>query len=110
MDANWSGGGDANDRLALLWTWQNGDIGLYYPEDNGGLAKTLGRIKARCLIMPAKTDQYFPPDDNEEEVKHLKKGEFRCIDTPWGHIAGGGNGRKQDTEYIIREIKQFLGI
>ena len=110
LDAYWSGSGDANDRLALLWTWQKGDITLYYPEDNGDLAKTLGRIKARCLIMPSRTDEYFPPEDNEEEVKHLPNGEFRCIETVWGHIAGGGNGRKQDTEYIIQEIKSFLDV
>jgi homoserine O-acetyltransferase len=69
LDANWSGiGGDANDLLALLWTWQNGNICLYHPEDNNDLAKALHRIKARCLIMPARTDQYFPPEDNEKEV------------------------------------------
>lgn len=110
LEANWSGMGEANDLLALLWTWQNGNICLYHPEDNNDLPKTLGRIKARCLIMPARTDQYFPPEDNEEEVKHLKHGEFRCIETPYGHIAGGGSGRKADTEYIIKEVKSFLKI
>ncbi len=112
LEANWSGGPgvDANGLLALLWTWQNGNICLYYTEDENDLAKTLGRIKARCLVMPARTDMYFPPEDNEEEVKHLKHGEFRCIETPWGHLAGGGSGRKADTEYIIKEIKSFLQI
>lgn len=111
LEANWSGiGGDANDLLALLWTWQNGNITLYHPEDKNDLAKTLARIKARCLIMPARTDQYFPPEDNEVEVKSLEHGEFACIETPYGHIAGGGNGRKGDTEYIIKEIKRFLNI
>lgn len=110
LDAYWSGGGDANDRLALLWTWQKGDITLYHPEDDGDLAKALGRIKARCLIMPAETDQYFPPEDNEEEVKHLQHGELRVIPTVWGHIAGGGNGTKEDTEYMIKEIKRFLSV
>lgn len=110
LEARWDGGGDANDRLALLWTWQRGDVTLYHPEDEGDLAKTLGRIKARCLIMPSRTDQYFPPEDNEEEVKHLPHGEFRCIETVWGHLAGGGNGTKEDTEYIIKEIKDFLKV
>lgn len=111
LEANWSGiGGDANDLLALLWTWQNGNITVYNPEDENDLAKTLGRIKSRCLIFPSRTDQYFPPEDNEEEVKHLKNAEFRCIETPWGHIAGGGSGRKSDTDCIVKEIKQFLGV
>ena len=110
LDLYWSGGGDANDRLALLWTWQQGDIGLYYPEDNGDLGKTLARIKTKCLIMPARTDQYFPPEDNEAEVSHLKNGVFKPIDTVWGHLAGSTNAIKEDKEFIVREIKQFLGI
>lgn len=112
LEAYWGyeEGEDANDRLWLLETWQKGDITLYYPEDEGDLAKTLGRIKARCLIFPSRTDQYFPPKDNEEEVKHLKHGELRVIDTVWGHMAGGGSGTKEDTAYIVQEIQRFLGI
>ena len=110
LDAYWSGSGDANDRLALLWTWQQGDIGLYYPEDNGDLAKTLGRIKARCLIMPSRTDQYFPPEDNEVEVSRLKHGEFKPIETVWGHMAGGSGAIKEDKEFIVREVKRFLNV
>lgn len=110
LETNWSGMGDANCSLATMWTWQNGDVSKLYKEDGGDLAKALGRIEARCLIMPARTDMYFPPEDNEEEVKHLKNGELRVIETVWGHIAGGGGGSKKDTEFIISEIKKFLRI
>ncbi|KAF2480748.1 Alpha/Beta hydrolase protein [Neohortaea acidophila] len=111
LEANWSGNGDANDRLADLWTWQHGDITLYHPEDGGDLAKTLGRIRAKCLIMPSRTDQYFPPEDSEFEVKHLKHGEYRPIDSVWGHIAGSGfSGAKEDTEFMAKEIKRFLNV
>lgn len=71
LDAMWSGSGDANDRLAMLWTWQHGDITVYNPEDNGDLSKTLGRIKTKCLIFPSKTDQYFPPEVSQVAV-HCK--------------------------------------
>ncbi|KAK4561032.1 hypothetical protein LTR86_004987 [Recurvomyces mirabilis] len=110
LTANWSGGEgvDANDLLWLLWTWQKGDITLYYPEDKGDLAKTLGMIKARCLIFPSRTDTYFPPEDSEEEVKHLRDGRLAIIETVWGHMAGGGSGTGEDTECIIREVKKFL--
>jgi homoserine acetyltransferase len=110
LEAYWSGGGDANDKLWLLDTWQHGDVGVYFPEDKGDLGKTLGRIQARCLIMPSRTDQYFPPEDNEEEVKHLRQGESRVIETVWGHIAGGGRGAKGDMEFIVAEVKKFLGV
>lgn len=110
LNAWWSGGQDANDLLAMLWTWQHGDIGAYHQEDQGDLSKALGRIKANCLIMPTRTDQYFPPEDNEYEVKHLQHGTLRVVDTVWGHIAGGGNGTKEDTDFMKREIASFLGL
>ncbi|KAF7194697.1 hypothetical protein HII31_03959 [Pseudocercospora fuligena] len=108
LNQNWDGGGEANDLLALLWTWQHGDVTRYFPEDAGDLAKTLGRVKARCLIVPVSTDQYFPPEDSEQEVKALKDGILRVVPSVWGHLAGGGNGTKEDTEFMVREIGEFL--
>nr|POE63474.1 homoserine o-acetyltransferase [Quercus suber] len=111
LEVCWSGTGqDANDLLALVQTWQKGDIGLYFPEDGGQLGKTLQRIKANCLIFPSRTDQYFPPEDSESEVKFLRKGEFYCIETIWGHVSGGGGGTEEDTNRIIQEIKKFLKV
>ena len=96
LERNWEKGGvgvwDANDLLCLLRTWQMGDIGLYYPADGGDLRKTLGKIEARVLVMPSRTDMYFPPEDSAEEVKYLKRGELRVIESIWGHVAGGGGG------------------
>ncbi|KAG5342683.1 hypothetical protein C0989_010651 [Termitomyces sp. Mn162] len=51
---NW----DANDLLTLLETWKSGDISLV--RDGGDLQRSLMSIKARGLIMPCKTDLYFP--------------------------------------------------
>jgi len=59
---NWESGflnsWDANDLLTLLATWQNGDVSKI--RDGGDLKKCLGAIKAKGLIMPSKTDLYFP--------------------------------------------------
>lgn len=49
---------DANDMLTLLSTWQNGDISKV--RDNGNYEQALKSIKAKGLIMPSKTDLYFP--------------------------------------------------
>ncbi|GAB7349603.1 hypothetical protein MBLNU459_g0290t2 [Dothideomycetes sp. NU459] len=108
LQANWDGKGDANDLLCLTWTWQHGDIGVYHAEDNGDLAKALGSIKAKCVIMPCSTDQYFPPEDSVEEVKHLKDGELVVVETIWGHIAGGGSGTKDDTAFISKEVGKLM--
>lgn len=99
---------DAHDLLCMLWTWQHGDITVYHPEDNGSLDLALKRIKARMLIMPSRTDIYFPPEDNEEEVKHLAKGDLVVIESIWGHLAGGGGGTKQDHDFIASELQKFL--
>ncbi|KAK5132982.1 hypothetical protein LTR04_004810 [Oleoguttula sp. CCFEE 6159] len=108
LEAWWSGMGDAHDLLCLLWTWQHGDITAYHPEDGGDLAKALARIEARVLLVPSRTDMYFPPEDSEEEVKHLRRGELRVIESVWGHLAGGGNGTEEDTHFIQEQVGRWL--
>ena len=57
--ANW----DANDMLTLLRTWQMGDISKVSSVGSslqGDLAGVLKTITAKGLIMPCKTDLYFP--------------------------------------------------
>lgn len=48
---------DANDMIALLLTWQNGDASLI--RNDGNFEACLRSIKAEALIMPCKTDLYF---------------------------------------------------
>ena len=49
---------DAEDVLILARMWQAGDVGTL--RKDGNFEKALGDIKARVLVMPARTDQYFP--------------------------------------------------
>ncbi|HVC82393.1 MAG TPA: hypothetical protein VNL35_18045 [Chloroflexota bacterium] len=51
--------GDANDLLAMGWTWQHADVGAT-PDLGGDFERALGRITARTLVMPCATDLYFP--------------------------------------------------
>jgi homoserine O-acetyltransferase len=71
------------------------------------LAKALARIEAKVLLMPSRTDLFFPPEDSEE-VKHLKNGKLRVIESIWGHIAGGRGVTKDEGEFIQTEIRRFL--
>ena len=69
----WEGrrvGSDANDLLAMIWTWQHADISAN-PVYQGDFKKALGAIKAKAIVMPGKTDLYFPPEDNEAEVAEM---------------------------------------
>jgi homoserine acetyltransferase len=48
-------------------------------------------IKAKTLVLPCKTDLYFPPEDSEIEMQNMRDGigELKVIPSIWGHWAGG---------------------
>ena len=98
---------DANDILAMVHTWQKGDISdnPIYEKD---FLKALGSIKPKALVMPSRTDQYFPPEDNEIEVLHMPNAELRVIPSIWGHLAGGPGRNPKDTEFIDNALKGLL--
>ncbi|KAL6242129.1 hypothetical protein RBB50_011041 [Rhinocladiella similis] len=110
LEARWEksfGTWDAHDLLCMLQMWQRADISTHGPVE-GDFAQALASIKARVLVMPSRTDLYFPPADSIEEVSHLKQGELKVIETIWGHVAGGGGGSEEDTEFIKSSIAEFL--
>jgi homoserine O-acetyltransferase/O-succinyltransferase len=98
---------DANNLLAMLWTWQNGDISdneLY----NRDYKKALGAIKAKAYVMPGSTDLYFPPEDSEIEVSHMPNAKFIPIKSIWGHFAGGPGTSKEDVAFLDVKLKELL--
>lgn len=98
---------DANNLLAMLWTWQNADISAT-PTFNGNFEAALGAITARAIVMPGQTDLYFPPEDSEIEVSHMPNAEFRPIPSIWGHFAGSPNLPQEDRDFINRAIGDLL--
>ena len=86
---NW----DANNLLTKLLTWQKNDISTG-PIYNNNFTEALNRIKAKTILMPCSHDLYFPPEDNEFEVKHMQNAELRKFDSIWGHcVANPGNDK-----------------
>ena len=98
---------DANDLLAMIWTWQNGDISSN-SKYGGDLLKALGAIKAKAIVMPSQTDLYFPPEDSEFEVRHMPNAELHPIPSIWGHSAGQPGGNSEDSEFIDEALKELL--
>ncbi|KAI4186969.1 MAG: hypothetical protein L6R41_003126 [Letrouitia leprolyta] len=96
---------DAEDLLILARMWQAGDVGK--TNKDGDYLKALEEIEAKVLVMPSRTDTYFPPEDSETEVKHLKHGKLAVIETVWGHMAGGGINA-EDTKWMNDQIADFL--
>lgn len=101
----------------MLYTWQTGDVSNQVPY-NGDFEAAMKGIKAKALVMPAKTDLYFreslhlsssfsifrnddqvfindpcvtAPEDSEIEVNTMRPGigELKVFPTIWGHWAGG---------------------
>lgn len=97
---------DHRNLLTLIWTWQQGDISNN-PVFGKDLPKALGAIKAKTLLLCPERDLYFPPDDNRDEMEHLKNAEMVVIPGVWGHFAGGGIN-KEDTDFIDRHLKELL--
>ena len=99
--------GDANNFLAMLWSWQHADISAN-PLYHGDFTKALGAIKAKAIVMPCQTDLYFPPDDNALEVRHMPNATLRPIPSLWGHMAGRPGANPVDTTFINNALKELL--
>ena len=90
---------DANNLLAMLWNWQNGDISdneLY----KGDFKRALGAIKAKAYVMPSQTDLYFPPEDSQFEVANMLNAKLLPVPSIWGHFAGGPGTNPADGKLL----------
>ena len=97
---------DANNMLAMIWTWQHADISaneIY----KGDFEKALGAITAKSFIMPGETDLYFQAADSAYEVKHMPNAELRPIPSLYGHLAAGDKD-PADTKFINDAINELL--
>jgi homoserine acetyltransferase len=110
---------DANNLLYMLWTWQHADIGMQEKyankvqlqqhqaadlqrdeETDDSFKRALQAITAQTIIMPSRTDLYFPPEDSELEQKIMgsDKAELKVIESDRGHWAGFD--REEDTKFL----------
>lgn len=108
--SNWEAGwirSDANNQIWMIYTWQDGDI-----SDNeiygGDFEKALASITAKAIVMPCETDLYFPPEDNEYEVKHMPNAEYRPMPSIYGHVGGAPGMNAEDTAFIDAGIRDLL--
>ncbi|MEO8628339.1 MAG: hypothetical protein ABI612_09600, partial [Betaproteobacteria bacterium] len=97
---------DANNLLAMLWTWQHNDVGAVGPF-GGALEPALASIQAKALVMAGQTDLYFTPEDIEFEASHIPGARFEVIPSAWGHQAGGGLN-PVDNRFVDDRLKALL--
>jgi homoserine O-acetyltransferase len=97
---------DANDLLAMLWTWQHADISANV-HFKGDFAAALRAITPRAIMMPGATDLYFRVRDNELEVEQMPNAELRPIPSLWGHAAGRGTN-PVDNQFVDEALAELL--
>jgi homoserine O-acetyltransferase len=102
----WLDDRDPNDLLGMLWTWEHGDVGKT-PGFDGDTEAALRSIRCPLLALPARTDLYFPPEDEEWASQFIPNGEVRVIPTIYGHFGGLGL-HPADNEFIDQALQELL--
>ena len=88
-------------------TWMAADVSAH-PRFGGDLDAALGAIRARSIVLPCETDQYFRVADSELEVASMQDAELRVIDSIWGHVAGGALGDPADASFVNAALAELL--
>jgi len=97
----------APNLYAQALTWLHGDISdneLY----GGDLVKALNAIRASVLLLPGRTDLYFPAADNALDLPHMFRGELRPIPSIWGHVAGAPDNNPPDLAFLRNAVLNWL--
>ncbi|QPC72139.1 hypothetical protein HYE68_002891 [Fusarium pseudograminearum] len=104
----WALSKDPENLLVMLQTWQGGDVSKQEPY-NGDFEKAMAGIKARILVLPSKTDLYFPPEDSEYEVKCMgSNAQLDVYPSIWGHWAGGPPGNMEDVKWLDERLRKVF--
>ncbi|KAI4632730.1 hypothetical protein J4E80_000087 [Alternaria sp. BMP 0032] len=105
----WALSKDPENMLVMAHTWQAGDCSQQEPY-NGDFEKAMKGIKAKTLVLPAKTDLYFPPEDSEIEVQNMKPGvgTLKVFPSIWGHWAGGPGQSTEDVKWLDDQMREFF--
>jgi len=98
---------DANDLLAMLWTWQRGDISdnPLYRQD---FEAALKAIRARTIVIACDNDLYFQPADNALEIPLIPRAELRVYESPWGHCVASPGNDPAFQRYLDEAISELL--
>jgi homoserine O-acetyltransferase len=110
IERDWEAGflrRDADNLLAMLWTWQHADISDN-PLYNGNLAAALRGIRARALVMPSETDLYFPVEDSRRNVAQMRNAQLLPIPTIWGHRVNNPVQNPADAQFVDDALCRLL--
>ena len=86
-------GFDAYSYYYLLNCVDSQNVGRH----RGGVAKALGEIKAKSIVISITSDGLFPPCESREWAKHIPHAEYYEIESRFGH-----DGFLLETEQITK--------
>ena len=98
---------DANDLLGMMSTWQRADLSDD-PAFLGDWKAALRAIACPAIVMPSRTDMYFPPEDSAAAVEHMPNAELRVIESAWGHRAGSPGSDPADVAAVDGALRELL--
>lgn len=99
---------DANDWIYQSWAYERHDVGAT-PGMGGDLAKALGAIRARTLILLGTKDLLNPEYEPQEAARHIPNARVVTIrpGSVTGHASAGGVF-PQDVAFLNSEVTAFL--
>ncbi|MCG7198367.1 alpha/beta fold hydrolase [Marinobacter pelagius] len=97
---------DANDLLAVLDTWQSGDISDN-PVLGGDYLGALARLSMPTAMLPGSTDLYFTEADAWNDARAMPGARCEPLVSDFGHVAGGP-GRDPDSHARILAVAGSL--
>jgi homoserine O-acetyltransferase/O-succinyltransferase len=110
IERDWEAGflrRDADNLLAMLWTWQHADISGN-PLYKGDLTAALRSIRARALVMPSETDLYFTVEDSRRDAALMPNAELLPIPTIWGHRVNNPVQNPVDAQFVDDALRRLL--
>jgi homoserine O-acetyltransferase len=97
---------DANDLLSVLGAWLGADPSQ--ARHAGRLPDALGKITARCILMPSSSDAYFTLAEARLEAASLGNVQWRPLQTPYGHCGGAPGRFAAESAQVNQALRDLL--
>ena len=98
---------DANNLLAVLNTWQQGNISDN-PVFEVDYHAALAALNMPTRVMPSTTDLYFTVEDAQHDAHRMPGATLEALPSVWGHIAGGPGRERLSHQKVLAAARSLL--
>ncbi|MFM7162660.1 MAG: homoserine acetyltransferase, partial [Planctomycetaceae bacterium] len=93
--------------LSMIETWLQSDVSDN-PVHRGDLERALAGIRARTLLIPARSDLYFTEADIRADAGLIPGCQVAPLISAWGHRAGNPLKSPADAEFLRSMVHKLL--